>query len=269
MLFRSVTFDLTFTQPGNYLYKITEDDLSQELQELGYYKDRSTIYAKFTVVSGASGLAISGDPQYYSDEACTAQITSVEFKNTTEHASISINKSDDTGNPLGGNVFAVVKVKDSTPLSKDQINNLIKNDSAKYVKGTTLNDGTLYFGDLPIYQNGDQVYDNGTSQWVSGTDYMNGTHTPQTYMVFEYSPKNGYNTNNTVKFVTFPYEDQYNVTFDYVNLAVINPASGFGGTARFFIVGLGILGTAALLAMAYVFFKKRRVKATYAPRHGR
>lgn len=265
----TVTFDLTFTQPGNYLYKITEDDLSAELQELGYYKDRSTIYAKFTVVSGASGLEISGDPKYYSDEACTAQITSVEFKNTTEHASISINKSDDTGNPLGGNVFAVVKVKDSTPLSKDQINNLIKNDSAKYVQGTTLNDGTLYFGDLPIYQNGDQVYDNGTSQWVNGTDYMDGTHTPQTYMVFEYSPKNGYNTNNTVKFVTFPYEDQYNVTFDYVNLAVINPASGFGGTMRFIVIGLSVLGTAALLAMAYVFFKKRRVKATYAPRHGR
>ncbi|MBQ6412544.1 MAG: fibro-slime domain-containing protein [Ruminococcus sp.] len=265
----TVTFDLTFTQPGNYLYKITEDDLSADLTNLGYVKDRSTIYAKFAVVSGASGLEISGTPKYYSDEACTAKITSVEFKNTTEHASISINKSDDTGNPLGGNVFAVVKVKDSTPLSKDQINNLIKNDSAKYVKGTTLNDGSLYFGDLPIYQNGDQVYDNGTSQWVSGTDYMDGNHTPQTYMVFEYSPKNGYNTNNTVKFVTFPYEDQYNVTFDYVNLAVLNPASGFGGTARFFIVGLGILGTAALLAMAYVFFKKRRVKATYAPRHGR
>ena len=84
-----------------------------------------------------------------------------------------------------------------------------------------------------------------------------------------YSPKNGYNTNNTVKFVTFPYEDQYNVTFDYVNLAVINPASGFGGTMRFFVIGLSVLGTAALLAMAYVFYKKRRVKATYAPRHGR
>ena len=265
----TVFFDLTFTQPGNYLYKITEDDLSRELQELGYYKDRSTIYAKFTVVSDASGLKISGNPKYYSDEACTAEITSVEFKNTTEHASISINKSDDTGNPLGGNVFAVVKVKNSTPLSKDQINNLIKNDSAKYVQGTTQNDGTLYFGGLPIYQNGDQVYDNETSQWISGTDYMDGTHTPQTYMVFEYSPKNGYNTNNTVKFVTFPYEDQYNVTFDYVNLAVINPASGFGGTMRFIFIGLSVLGTAALLAMAYVFYKKRRVKATYAPRHGR
>ena len=132
-----------------------------------------------------------------------------------------------------------------------------------------LSDGSLYFGDLPIYQNGDQVYDNATSQWVNGDDYMSGIHTPQTYMVFEYSAKNGYNTNNTVKFVTFPYEGQYSVTFDYVNLSVINPASGFGGTMRFFVIGLSVLGTAALLAMAYVFFKKRRVKAYYAPRHGR
>ncbi|MEE3492594.1 MAG: hypothetical protein VZQ45_06315 [Ruminococcus sp.] len=263
----TVTFDLTFTQPGNYLYKITEDDLSADLTAKGYSKDRSTIYAKFTVVSGASGLAISGTPQYYSDEACTTPVTAV-FRNTTEHAKITIKKTTDKGS-AEGNVFAVVKVKDSTPLSKDQINALIENDSAKYVQGTTLSDGSLEFDNLPIYQNGDQVYDNATSQWVNGTNYMSGIHTPQTYMVFEYSAKNGYNTNNTVKFVTFPYEGQYSVTFDYVNLAVINPASGFGGTMRFFVIGLSVLGTAALLAMAYVFFKKRRVKASYAPRHGR
>lgn len=263
----TVTFDLTFTQPGNYLYKITEDDLSADLTAKGYSKDSNAIYAKFTVVSGASGLAISGTPQYYSDEACTTPVTAV-FRNTTEHAKITIKKTTDKGS-AEGNVFAVVKVKDSTPLSKDQINALIENDSAKYVQGTTLSDGSLEFNNLPIYQNGDQVYDNATSQWVNGTNYMSGIHTPQTYMVFEYSAKNGYNTNNTVKFVTFPYEGQYSVTFDYVNLAVINPASGFGGTMRFIVIGLSVLGTAALLAMAYVFFKKRRVKAYYAPQHGR
>ena len=264
-----VTFNLTFTQPGAYLYKITEDDLSQDMEELGYHKDNKTVYAAFRVESSGGKLVIADNSLgYYSDEACHDEITPT-FTNTTQHAAITIQKTNDNGGSPAGNVFAVVKVKNNHQLSKDQINNLIKNDSSKYVRGYTLDDGSLYFGDLPIYQNGDQVYDNDTKQWVSGTDYMSGTHTPQTYMVFEYSAKNGYNTNNTVKFVTFPYQGQYSVTFDYVNLAVLNPASGFGGTARFFVVGLGVLGTAALLAMAYVFFKKRRVKATYAPRHGR
>lgn len=264
-----VTFNLTFTQPGAYLYKITEDDLSPDMEELGYHKDNKTVYAAFRVESSGGKLVIADNSLgYYSDEACHDEITPT-FTNTTQHAAITIQKTNDNGGSPAGNVFAVVKVKNNHQLSKDQINNLIKNDSSKYVRGYTLGDGSLYFGDLPIYQNGDQVYDNDTSQWVNGTSYIDGTHTPQTYMVFEYSAKNGYNTNNTVKFVTFPYEGQYSVTFDYVNLAVINPASGFGGTMRFFVVGLGVLGTAALLSMAYVFFKKRRVKATYAPRHGR
>ena len=265
----TVSFDLTFTQPGAYLYKITEDDLSPDMEELGYDKDNKTVYAAFRVESSGGKLVIADNSLgYYSDEACHDEITPT-FTNTTQHAAITIQKTNDNGGSPAGNVFAVVKVKNNHQLSKDQINNLIKNDSSKYVRGYTLDDGSLYFGDLPIYQNGDQVYDNDTSQWVNGTSYIDGTHTPQTYMVFEYSAKNGYNTNNTVKFVTFPYEGQYSVTFDYVNLAVINPASGFGGTMRFFVVGLGVLGTAALLSMAYVFFKKRRVKATYAPRHGR
>ena len=265
----TVTFDLTFTQPGDYLYKITEDDLSQELQELGYYKDRSAIYAKFTVVSGASGLAISGTPLYYSDENCT-QTTAAEFKNTTEHASITVKKKANNEDPLNDTVFAVVKVKDETPLSKAQINDLINNYSTSYSRGATQTDGTVLFDDLPIYQNGDNVYDHESSQWVGGSNYFEGVVAPQTYMVFEYSPKNGYNTNNTVKYVTFPYESKYNVTFDYVNVAVVTPQSGFGGTLRFILIGFGILGTAALLAMAYVIYDKRcRAARRYMPRHGR
>ena len=264
-----VTFNLTFTQPGDYIYKITENDLSADLAQAGYYKDRSTIYAKFTVAAGATGLAISGDPQYYSDENCT-QTTAAEFKNTTEHASITVKKKANTEDPLNDTVFAVVKVKDETPLSKAQINDLINNYSTSYSRGATQTDGTVLFDDLPIYQNGDNVYDHESSQWVGGSNYFEGVVAPQTYMVLEYSPKNGYNTNNTVKYVTFPYESKYNVTFDYVNVAVVTPQSGFGGTLRFILIGFGILGTAALLAMAYVIYDKRcRAARRYMPRHGR
>ena len=179
-------------------------------------------------------------------------------------------KKANNEDPLNDTVFAVVKVKDETPLSKAQINDLINNYSTSYSRGATQTDGTVLFDDLPIYQNGDNVYDHESSQWVGGSNYFEGVVAPQTYMVFEYSPKNGYNTNNTVKYVTFPYESKYNVTFDYVNVAVVTPQSGFGGTLRFILIGFGILGTAALLAMAYVIYDKRcRAARRYMPRHGR
>ena len=151
----TVSFNLSFTQPGEYIYKITEDDLSIDLTNLGYHKSNATIYAKFTVVSGASGLAISGDPKYYSNEACTNELNSAVFNNTTEHAQITVNKADPVGSPIKDTVFAVVKVMDETPLSPEQINFLIQNDSEYFLTDTTQADGSVVFGNLPVFQNGD------------------------------------------------------------------------------------------------------------------
>lgn len=267
-----VTFNLSFTQPGQYIYKITEDNLSADLTNKGYHKDSATFYAKFTVAAGADGLAISGDPVYYSDAACTTQASAV-FNNTTEHAKITVNKEDPAGDPIKDTVFAVVKVKDETPLSKEQINYLIQNDSAYYTTGNTKADGTVEFADLPVFQNGDWVFDNtaavgSPNRWLEGDNYYNGVVTNQTYLVFEYSPTNGYNTNNTTKFVTFPYESNYSVTFDYTNVAVIDPASGGSGMQLFLIIGFGVFGTGLLMAAAYVLYD-RRVRAARRARHGK
>ena len=267
-----VTFNLSFTQPGQYIYKITEDNLSADLTNKGYHKDSATFYAKFTVAAGADGLAISGDPVYYSDAACTTQASAV-FNNTTEHAKITVNKQDPAGDPIKDTVFAVVKVKDETPLSKEQINYLIQNDSAYFTTGNTKADGTVEFADLPVFQNGDWVFDNtaavgAPNRWLEGDNYYNGVVTNQTYLVFEFSPTNGYNTNNTTKFVTFPYESNYSVTFDYTNVAVIDPASGGTGMQLFLIIGFGVFGTGLLMAAAYVLYD-RRVRAARRARHGK
>ena len=87
-------------------------------------------------------------------------------------------------------------------------------------------------------------------------------------MVFEYSPSNGYNTNKTVKFVTFPYQNKYDVTFDYTNVAVLMPVSSGSGMSLFLTLGFGILGTGLMMAMAYVLYQKR-YRADRSFRHGR
>ena len=216
----------------------------------------------------------AGKPRYYSDAAFTAELPNgVVFKNTVQPAKITVNKDNQADEPLPGTVFAVVKVKDSTPLSEEQINDLIKNHSANYMKGEIKADGSRVFENLPIYQNGDLVYDNSkpvgsSDQWFDGANYLNGDPVSQTYMVFEYSPVNGYNRSYTTKFVTFPHEDALEITFDYTNVAVVDPMSGGSGMQIFLSVGFGIFGTALLMAAAYcVSVRKRR--ARYKAAHGR
>ena len=276
----AVSFELSFTQVGWYRYSISETPLGTDLTNMFYSGDAKTYYVEFEVVEDASdhSLKIStdaaGKPRYYSDAAFTAELPNgVVFKNTVQPAKITVNKDNQADEPLPGTVFAVVKVKDSTPLSEEQINDLIKNHSANYMKGEIKADGSRVFENLPIYQNGDLVYDNSkpvgsSDQWFDGANYLNGDPVSQTYMVFEYSPVNGYNRSYTTKFVTFPHEDALEITFDYTNVAVVDPMSGGSGMQIFLSVGFGIFGTALLMAAAYcVSVRKRR--ARYKAAHGR
>lgn len=276
----AVSFELSFTQVGWYRYSISETPLGTDLTNMFYSGDAKTYYVEFEVVEDASdhSLKIStdaaGKPRYYSDAAFTAELPNgVVFKNTVQPAKITVNKDNQADEPLPGTVFAVVKVKDSTPLSEEQINDLIKNHSANYMKGEIQADGSRVFQNLPIYQNGDLVYDNSkpvgsSDQWFDGANYLNGDPVSQTYMVFEYSPVNGYNRSYTTKFVTFPHEDALEITFDYTNVAVVDPMSGGSGMQIFLSVGFGIFGTALLMAAAYcVSVRKRR--ARYKAAHGR
>ena len=269
-----VNFSLNFTTPGNYRYSITETAANTASAPDGMTYDSRVIYTGFSVISDGGELKIDRSTlKFYTNSNFTTETTDVTFKNTVQKAKITIMKDNEQNQPLQGTVFAVVKVKDETPITPEQIDYLIQNDSAYFLTGTTLEDGSLEFNDLPIYQNGDWVFDNSkpvgdSERWFESANYLQGTFTPQTYFVFEFSPTNGYNTNNTTKFVTFPYESNYSVTFDYTNVAVIDPASGGPGVRTFLFIGFGIFGSALLMAAGYVVYD-RRARAKRKSRHGR
>lgn len=269
-----VNFSLNFTTPGNYRYSITETAPTTASAPDGMVYDSRVIYTGFSVISDGGELKIDRSTlKFYTNSNFTTETTDVTFKNTVQKAKITIMKDNEQDQPLQGTVFAVVKVKDETPITPEQIDYLIQNDSAYFLTDTTLADGSIEFNDLPIYQNGDWVFDNSkpvgdSERWFESANYLQGTFTPQTYFVFEFSPTNGYNTNKTTKFVTFPYESNYSVTFDYTNVAVIDPASGGPGVRTFLFIGFGIFGSALLMAAGYVVYD-RRARAKRKSRHGR
>lgn len=259
-----VTFNIDFSEVGWYRFEITEDAIDTNL--VGYSGDSNKYYVEFEVVEKNNELQISGLGQaFFSDANFTDSIwPAPSFSNTTRHASIQINKNDQAGNPLEDTQFAVIKVKSEKNLTVDQINALITANQ-NLLKGSTTkpagqDTASVLFENLPVYQNGDKIYNQENGRWEDGQNYMNGISVPQTYLVFEYSAKNGYNTDKTTRFVTFPHEGKYKITFDYTNVAVVMPQSSGGGMHIFFVVGLGIMGTGALIAAAYYANGKLRRK---------
>lgn len=280
-------FTLSFNQVGWYRYSVIENDLSRELTNLGYSGDPNTYYVEFEVIENNGKLQISttaqGKPRFYSDSAFTDEMLGIAFENNVQPAKIVVTKIDQAGNRVEDTKFAVVKVSEEiTPETLpenyiDIINGLIDNNvglnvgiTATQTEGEAAGKAAIIFDNLPIYQNGDNVFDFADNEWSSNVDnYKNGTATPQTYMVFEYSPANGFNTNRTLKFVTFPYEGNYSITFDYTDAAVMMPVSAGSGTTFFLVLGFGIFGTSMLMAAAYCVLVRTGKRKTRKAAHGR
>ncbi len=268
-----VNFSLNFTTPGNYRYSITETAPTTVSSPDGMVYDSRVIYTGFSVISDGGALKIDRSTlKFYTNSNFTTETTDVTFKNTVQYGEIVVNKDDQAGDPVYDTEFAVIKVaaEDKLP-TEAQLNALLAMDENDLIiKPTTAKSGKAqaYFENLPIYQNGDPIYNVESGTWVNSANYLQGTFTPQTYLVFEYSPTDGYNTNKTTKLVTFPYESQYAVTFDYTNVAVIDPASGGPGVRTFLFIGFGIFGSALLMAAGYIVYD-RRARAKRKSRHGR
>lgn len=266
-----VNFSLNFTTPGNYRYSIKETAAGSSPDGMVY--DTRVIYTGFNVKSDGGALKIDRSTlKFYTNSNFTTETTDVTFKNTVQYGEIVVNKDDQAGDPVYNTEFAVIKVaaEDKLP-TEAQLNALLAMEEPDLIiLPTTAKSGKAqaYFENLPIYQNGDDVYDVETGTWNIGDNYLDGTFTPQTYLVFEYSPTDGYNTNKTTKLVTFPYESQYAVTFDYTNVAVIDPASGGPGVRTILFIGFGVFGSALLMAAGYVVYD-RRARAKRKSRHGR
>lgn len=284
---------LTFSEVGVYRFRLYE----KRFDKIGYTTDSSTYYLQFTVTDNGGELEINSNTvAYYTNDSFSGDsVTSVTFRNTTEKALITVNKSDQSNSTTNtdGTKFALVKVK-SANLSEDQIENIIKNDSDK-ITVQTITNGSAVFSDLPIYRNGDSIYDPASSSWVVSENYLNGTSTTQIYCIFEYSPAGGYSVNNTVNYVTFPLNTEYVSTapdgytenddgyyvnddgnykysteFSYVDGLIVSPNASGSGMNMFLIIGLGILGTGVPAVVGYMLYdrnQRKKRRARYNARH--
>ncbi|MGN0502124.1 MAG: Spy0128 family protein, partial [Ruminococcus sp.] len=284
---------LTFSEVGVYRFKLYE----KPFDKIGYTTDYSTYYLQFTVTDNDGELEINSDTvAYYTNDSFSGNsVKSVTFSNTTEKASITVNKTDQSNSTTNtdGTKFALVKVK-SANLTEDQINDIVKNDSDK-ITVQTITNGSTVFRNLPIYRNGEQIYDPSSSSWVASDNYINGTSTTQIYCIFEYSPAGGYSVNNTVNYITFPVNSEYVTTtpggytenddgyyiddegnykysteFSYVDGLLLMPDASGSGMNMFLIIGLGILGTGVPAVAGYMLYdrnQRKKRRARYIARH--
>lgn len=271
---------LSLINEGYYRYIITED-FNPDAQLTDEQKD-AYVMDKMVYLVEVHKTAAEQTAKYWQIDKTEVDITDVEaiktcfntldplsdgtmptFENKTQHAKITIKKSTQTSDSstVDGTKFALIKVSDNGTLTEAQINKIIK-DGKNMNIGETHEGGkdtpsTVVFDKLCIYADGTQVYDIANSSWYTGQDYRKGNLTTQRYAVFEYSPATGYSRNKSVNYVSFPTSGQYDITMDYVDGAIVMPAASGEGMRIFFVVGLAVLATGAMLAGAYVIYKNR------------
>lgn len=294
-----VTFNVKFSEVGKYRFKVTEDALDSSL--IGYNRDNSTYYIEIAVNANAetSELEIS-DTKYYSNADFTTAITGITFANTTEKGKITINKKNPAGTSTGtdGTEFAVIRVNKDSGMTADMVKRIMSDNTTKdYVvaaSGKTLG-GKIEFDNLPIYQDGSEIYNIDTGVIDDGENYLNGTSTTQIYCVVEYKATSGYNLNSTPYYVTFPvkagneqlaegyYKDSdgyvretatnayvFTQTFNYTNYPVVVPDASGDGMFGWIKLGLMIIAGAGVLTALYFGYiqinRKRRMARAEAHR---
>jgi len=250
-----------------YKFKITEIDKSTTQPWYSY--DDAIFYALIRVDSGSMD-----DPEYYTDEDCTVEVTGdgPEFVNETRLGSITITKNDVDQNPLQNTRFALIKVSSEAEvdnyLTPDVINSIVASSildedgrvDLKYTKA----DGTAEFNDLPLYQADGQFVYNPTSNRIEWSTTVDPT-AKQTYCVFEYTPSSGFLPNYTKGYVVLADEPNCSRTFGYVDGRIVMPNASGPGVRIFTVVGLAVLLCGTVFGAGYII--KRRRKPVYVGRH--
>jgi fibro-slime domain-containing protein len=266
------------TQLEYHYYKIAETALSNT----AYSYDSTLYYAVVAVNTSVSPNAIYS-VNYYASVSDAINGTNslgdssdnVVFNNY-HLGKVTVNKQDQSGEDLSGTQFALVKVSEEGLLDDQSIYSSVVGDidkasdntdlQARFVSGTTDEDGNVVFDNIVIYQDGSGMYTkDGWSATAGNTDEF----TAQTYCLFEYSPTKGYNPSYAKYYFTLPREGKYDVTFDYVDGAIVMPDASGSGMKIWTIVGLCTITAAALLFAGYAVFnnQKRRKRRAYAPTH--
>lgn len=282
-----VTFDdaalLQFVEPGYYRYKITESFAdSSNTENANYVMDESTIFVEIEVDSTGTPKA----PTYYKvanselaeiEKAENPDYTSIFDDNTfttnvqtltnkSKHGSATVIKKSQAESPVKDTKFALIKVSEKDIITDEVLQSIVKSNN-HIITATTDDDGKAAFNNLVIFEDGQGEFTKSGDEvvWVTNDNYLTGSNKKQMYCLFEYSPAEGYNPNNVRQYFTLPKDGEYDVTFNYVDGLIVSPEASGSGMSIFFVIGLGIIGTGALLATAYIGYdrvqrKKRRAK---------
>lgn len=154
-----------------------------------------------------------------------------------------------------------------TVVKKNQADNKLPN--AEFTLYRVNSDGDTNFADvvnsLKTGANGEVKFDN-----LAIFKDNNSSNTPQWYAIKETKAPDGYNVNNTVTYFTLPVTDDsdnphYDITYTYTDGAVVMPNTSGNGAVVWYLIGFGIVGTGAMLALAYFMYdnvqrKKRRAR---------
>lgn len=210
-----------------------------------YTYDGSKFYAAVQV--NYQTTPITAEAKYYKTLADAVsgkneiQESQVEFNNYHK-GSVTVIKESQGKVKLKGAEFTLYKVNSNgdTKLT-DVVDKL-----------TTGNNGEVKFKDLDIFKD------------------KNSSASLQWYAIKETKAPDGYNVNNTVTYFTLPVADDagnqhYDITYTYTDGAVVMPLTSGNGSAAWRLIGLGIIGTGALLSFAYFMYnnvqcKKRRAR---------
>lgn len=262
-----VTFDdselLRYPAVGFYRFKIAEDFNNSEITELkkhDYVMDKSVIFAEVEITA-TSGVLIVNDPVYYKVSETDYNSVTINkdsdynvfftdrykinregavFENSTTKGSVTIRKEDQSGGTLAGTKFAIYKTTgDNGPIG-DMVGTPVSTDQ----------DGKAVFDNLAIYESG---YEN---QSTSEPKY-------QWYVLKETEPAPGYSPNDKLTYITLPVVDgdntpHYNVTYTYVDGAIVMPEANGDGVNMFLVTGVAIVGFALLMTATYFVYDKNQ-----------
>lgn len=272
---------LNFDAVGYYRFMITEQqgsntdfkyDKSVYLVEIAVTANGAELTATPTYYEVPSDATISGDTdeakygEYFIDKNKT---TAPSFANTTTKGKVTVGKKDQSGNFVDGTVFGLIRVSEKDSIDKTELQAII-NANTNITKQTVAN-GYATFENIIIFKNGGEFDASGKWTTTNVDNYISGKATYQTYCLFEYSPASGYNPTYEMYYFTLPTEGKYEVSYDYVDGAIVTPSASGEGTSLFLFIGLGIIGTGAVMFTGYMAYdrsqRKKRKARHSASRH--
>ncbi|MGN1139311.1 MAG: SpaA isopeptide-forming pilin-related protein, partial [Ruminococcus sp.] len=253
--------NIIYSDEGTYLYKITEDSVS----DTDYQLDKNTIILKVAISQNESNT-LSLETTYYkgivdgtdyasiiTDNNITADPT---FENKTTPGSVTINKTDGNDNALEGVTFALYKVSgDGEDVS----------DLTPTAETISDENGVAKFENLDIF-----TAESKNTNQDGITDY---TKSYQWYCVKEVSTKEGHIKDPQIQYFCLPMQDsttnemKYSITLEYINPVITVPMTSGTPTTFFMVLGLFFVGLSLFSGGCYIVCiqSRKRVRC----RHGR